>query len=65
MTMQIGKRIRERRLALGWTQQALALKLGIYSVSVSLWERGVKNPDLYRLESIAKVLGCSVADLVS
>jgi transcriptional regulator with XRE-family HTH domain len=65
MALQIGKRIRERRTALGYTQKQLGDKLGVYPMTVSCWERGTKNPDLYRIESVAKALQCTVADLVS
>jgi len=41
---KIGLFIRDRRLALGLTQQQLADKLGITDKAVSKWERGISYP---------------------
>lgn len=52
------QRIKERRLALGLSQQALANKLGVISLSVSNWERGTKEP-WNNIVALAKALGVS------
>lgn len=36
----IGRRIRERRLLLGLTQEDLAAAVGVHQTTVSEWERG-------------------------
>lgn len=62
--MTIGDRIRERRTALGLTQEALAHKAGISVPTVSRVERGLHKPNLGNLALIAGALGCLMADLV-
>ena len=51
---QIGLFIRDRRLALGLTQQQLADKLGITDKAVSKWERGLSCPDITLLRRLAE-----------
>ena len=48
---QIGRFIRDRRLALGLTQQQLADKLDITDKAVSKWERGLSCPDIILIDS--------------
>ena len=57
---QIGLFIRDRRLALGLTQQQLADKLGITDKAVSKWERGISYPDITLLRRLADALAVSV-----
>lgn len=47
--------IRDRREALGWTQQQLADALGVSLRSVTAWERGEATPR--RLSDLNRVLG--------
>lgn len=61
--IKIGKYIAEKRKALGLTQKQLAEKLNMSDKSVSKWERGQVLPDTAKIPKLAKVLGCSVADL--
>lgn len=60
----IGLRIRERRMAIGLTQDALAKKLDVTAQAVSKWETGVGCPDIYVLPDIAQVLEISVDALL-
>ena len=53
---QIGDRIRERRLALGWTQADLADKCGLHRTFVGSVERGERNVAILSLRKIAKAL---------
>ena len=62
---QIGLFIRDRRLALGLTQQQLADKLGITDKAVSKWERCVSCPDITLLRELADALGVTVAELLA
>jgi len=56
------KALREQRKL---TQKALADKLGVSDKAVSKWETGRGLPDLSLLEPLGRVLGVSVAELLS
>lgn len=62
---QIGLFIRDRRLALGLTQQQLADRLGITDKAVSKWERGVCYPDITLLRTLADALEVTVSELLA
>ncbi len=59
-----GRRIAERRRAMGLTQEELAARLGISAQQVSEHERGRRRIPGPRLAEIARVLNTSVAYLV-
>jgi len=59
----IGTHIRERRRALGMTQEQLAEKLFVSNKAVSKWETGESNPDTALLLKISEVLQISSDDL--
>ena len=61
----IGKRIQQKRKALGKTQENLAEYLDVSVVYVSNIERGVTKISLTTLSNISDFLGCDVAELVS
>ena len=46
------------------TQRQLADQLGVESITVSRWERGVTSPSIPRLKRIAEVTDTTVSDLV-
>ena len=56
------KRLREKR---GWTQQALAEKVGVARVTIGRIEIGNRKPSLELLERLAKVLKVKVGDLLA
>jgi transcriptional regulator with XRE-family HTH domain len=61
---RFGKRVREPRLARGYTsQEAFGDKCGFDRTYISGIERGVRNPSLDAIEILAKALGVSVAEL--
>jgi SOS-response transcriptional repressor LexA len=64
--MSIHQRIKERREALGWSQDHLAEQVGVTRGSVQHWEREVGGtaPSRRRLQKVAAVLGLSTAELV-
>lgn len=62
---KIGLFIRDRRLALGLTQQQLADKLGVTDKAVSKWERSVSYPDITLLRELAAALEVSVTELLA
>lgn len=62
--MNMGKRITDKRKALGLTQQTLAEKLNISFQAVSKWENGTSYPDVTMLPGLASVLQTSVDSLL-
>lgn len=64
MKLSIGKNIREYRRKNDMTQEELADRLGVSYQSVSRWENGLTYPDIEFLPAIAKLLSCSVDELM-
>jgi transcriptional regulator with XRE-family HTH domain len=60
----VGDRLRTARRSAGLTQKQLADDLGVESVTVSRWERGVTTPSLPRLRRVAELTGTTTSDLV-
>lgn len=60
----IGARVRQRRLAMGMSQEALADYIGVTFQQVQKYEKGVNRIALATMISIANAFGCSVADLI-
>lgn len=56
--------IRQRRQALGMTQQDLAQKVRVDASTVGAIETGTRKPSLPVLTRIARVLGCRLGDLI-
>jgi ribosome-binding protein aMBF1 (putative translation factor) len=61
---QFGGRVRERRLALGWSQERLAETVGLHWTYVGSVERGERNVSLLNICRLAAALGLDPADLV-
>jgi transcriptional regulator with XRE-family HTH domain len=61
---RFGNRVRERRTALGFSQEAFAAKCGLDRSYISGIERGNRNVALRNIEAIAKALGVSIAVLM-
>lgn len=62
MTIEgIGARIREQRLARGWTQEELAQRMGgnASAHAIGLYETGRREPRLDALVSLCEAFGCS------
>lgn len=58
--------IKALRTASGFTQQELADKAQISKRTVEEWEANRKPPtDVYKLHRIAKVLECTIEDLIN
>lgn len=64
MASSLGSNIRTARRAAGHTQKSLAAELGVESITVSRWERGVTSPSLPRLRQVAALTEARMADLV-
>lgn len=63
---EVGRRIRDRRKALGWTQSGFGSRLrpAISHAAVSDIERGKCRLGISRLRQIARVLGTTDGDLI-
>ena len=57
--------IRELREAAGWTQLALATRLGVTPATVYNWERGKYEPRASQLRALAQAFGVSMDDIDS
>lgn len=58
-------KIKERRLALGFSQIKLSQALNVHQTAISQWERGKALPCANKLPKLAHVLGCTVDELLS
>ena len=56
--------IRERRLSLDITQDDLAKRLNISQQAVAKWETGAAAPRTNMLPQLAKILDCTVDELL-
>ena len=56
-------RMRELRRAKGLTMKQVADKANVSEAAVSLYERGLRNPNLSTAHRIAEVLNCTVDEL--
>ena len=63
--MGLGDSIRGRRIALGLTQEELALRLGWTQVRVSRLERTQSDIGIKRLQAVAQALETSVDALLN
>lgn len=61
----VGKFIKEKRIAKGLTQKELGEKLFVTHTAVSKWERGLSMPDVNLLKKLAEVLEVSVQDILN
>ena len=62
--ISFGKRLREARIARGFTQQAAADAFGISLRGYCRWEKGEREPNFAALIAISKTLGISVDHLL-
>lgn len=56
--------IREKRKALGLTQEQMADRLGVSAPAVNKWERGVTSPDIAILPALARLLETDINTLL-
>ena len=57
--------IKKARIAAGFTQQQLAEKMNVDRTAVTKWEIGTAMPTADKIVKLARVLGCSVDQLLS
>ncbi len=56
--------IKKRRLELLMSQADLAQKVGVRQNTISGWELGTRHPSIAKLKILARVLECSINDLL-
>ncbi len=64
-TAEFGRRVRARRKALGFSQEAFAYAAGIDRSYAGQVERGEKNVTLHTMLSLANSLGVDLGELTS
>lgn len=62
---KIGAFIQEKRTDAKMTQEELANKIKVTNKTVSKWETGKEMPCVEKLEPLARILGVSIAELLS
>ncbi len=63
-TKKIGNNIKKFRELKGWTQENMALDLEMSQTGYGRIERGETDISLSKIESIAKVLGLTIYDII-
>ncbi len=58
-------KMKELREKLGLTQEDVAKQLSVGRTAVTLWENGTNKPQASRLLPLARILKCSVEDLLA
>lgn len=59
-----GQLVKQQRITLGISQEELGLRANLDRTYISGLERGVRNPSLTALVSLANGLGINVSDLL-
>ena len=57
--------MRDKRKALGWSQEQLAFESGLHRTYISGIERGLRNVSIDNIEVIAAALSTPAADLLA
>ena len=57
--MKFAERLRQERILNGYNQTYIAKYMNVSQVSVSNWERGIKEPDYQTLIDLAKLFNKS------
>ncbi|WP_229054374.1 helix-turn-helix domain-containing protein [Aeromicrobium sp. Leaf350] len=57
LQITLGRKVREHRLKLGLSQEALAAELGFHRTYLGSIERGERNLSLASVEQLARLLG--------
>lgn len=57
-------KLKEKRIAAGFSQQGLADATGVPRRTIQNWERDVSKASVLPLKKVADALGCKVDDLI-
>ncbi len=61
--IKFGKKVRQERIKLGFSQEKFAEKVGVHRTYIGMIERAEKNITLKNVEKIAKALNLKLKDL--
>lgn len=61
----LSKNLQSQRKLAGLTQEALAQRIGTTRQAVSSWERGITEPDISTLETLASIYAVDINTLIS
>jgi XRE family transcriptional regulator, fatty acid utilization regulator len=64
-TVSFGRRVRDLRIAAGFSQRELGRRAQVTDKFIGIVERGHGNPSLVTMELIADALGCELIDLIA
>jgi len=64
MQLKFGERLRERREAIGLSQEGLAARAGLHRTYIGSIERGERNISLRNIFLLAKALHCKPSELL-
>ena len=59
------ERLRELRKRAGLTQEELAERIDVHLNTISRWENGIDTPKTFKIQRLAKALGCTEAELLN
>lgn len=62
--MKINEVIKTKRLEKGWTQEQVAMKLGVSASAVHKWEKGSSYPDITLLPALTRLLDTDLNTLL-
>ncbi len=57
------QRLKQQRMARGWSQEHVAQNIGTSAFTVGRWERGVSRPSSYFRAKLCELFQCSAAEL--
>ncbi len=61
--VKFGKKVREERKKLGYSQEVLAEKAGVHRTYIGMIERGEKNITLANIQKVSKALRIKISEL--
>ena len=61
--IKFGKKVREERKKLGYSQEVLAEKAGVHRTYIGMIERGEKNITLANIQKVSKALKIKISKL--
>lgn len=64
LAKRFGEVLRERRMALGLSQETLAFNTDLHRTYISLLERGLRQPSLETIFTVAREIGWEPAELI-